>query len=162
MLFIHTKISSETIAKAPRNIGSQLKMQQTTCVDVLAQMFGAYLTTTRSERIVDKYPELIFRVDFVRALFPDARFIFLVRNGWDTCHSIANWSKRLGVQRQWRESMTGGGLKTGNGTSWLEQLVKTDPAFSEIADAVKHFDRHLDRAAIEWISYHAGRHPSHG
>ena len=54
-----------------------------------AQMFGAYLTTTRSERVVDKYPELIFRVDFVRALFPDARFIFLVRNGWDTCQSIA-------------------------------------------------------------------------
>ena len=63
-----------------------------------AQMFGAYLTATRSKRLVDKYPELIFRLDFVRALFPDARFIFLVRNGWDTCHSIANWSQRLGVE----------------------------------------------------------------
>ena len=63
-----------------------------------SQMFGAYLTATRSKRLVDKYPELIFRVDFVRALFPDARFIFLVRNGWDTCHSIATWSKRLGAQ----------------------------------------------------------------
>jgi len=62
-----------------------------------AQMFGAYLTATRSKRLVDKYPELIFRVDFVRALFPDARFIFLGRNGWDTCHSIAIWSARLGV-----------------------------------------------------------------
>ena len=47
-----------------------------------SQMFGAYLTATRSKRLVDKYPELIFRIDFVRALFPDARFIFLARNGW--------------------------------------------------------------------------------
>ena len=71
------------------------------------QMFGTYLTVTRAKRLVDKYPELIFRVDFVRSLFPDARFIFLVRNGWDTCQSIAAWSKRLGVEIN-GENTTGG------------------------------------------------------
>ena len=113
------------------------------------QMFGAYLTTTRSERIVDKYPELIFRVDFVRSLFPDARFIFLVRNGWDTCHSIANWSKRLGVRVN-GEKHDWWGVEDRKWHLLAEQLVKTDPVFSEIADEVKHFDRHLDRAVIEW------------
>ena len=115
-----------------------------------AQMFGAYLTTTRSERLVDKYPELIFRVDFVRALFPDARFIFLVRNGWDTCHSIATWSKRLGVHVN-GEKHDWWGVEDRKWRLLVEQLVKTDAAFSEIADEVARFERHLDRAAVEWI-----------
>ncbi len=115
-----------------------------------AQMFGAYLTTTRSERLVDKYPELIFRVDFVRALFPDARFIFLVRNGWDTCHSIAAWSKRLGVHAN-GEKHDWWGVEDRKWRFLVEQLVKTDTALSAIADKVEHFERHLDRAAVEWI-----------
>ena len=114
------------------------------------QMFGAYLTTTRSERLVDKYPELIFRTDFVRALFPDARFIFLVRNGWDTCHSIATWSNRLGVHVN-GEKHDWWGVQDRKWRLLVEQLVKTDPILSKIADEVKHFERHLDRAAVEWI-----------
>ena len=114
------------------------------------QMFGAYLTTTRSERLVDKYPELIFRVDFVRALFPDARFIFLVRNGWDTCHSITTWSKRLGVRVN-GEKHDWWGVEDRKWRLLVEQLVKTDAAFSEIADEVEGFESHLDRAAVEWI-----------
>ena len=116
-----------------------------------AQMFGAYLTATRSKRLVDKYPELIFRVDFVRALFPDARFIFLIRNGWDTCHSIATWSKRLGVQVN-SEKHDWWGVDDRKWRLLIEQLVKTDPIFAEMeTDDIKHFERHLDRAAIEWI-----------
>lgn len=114
------------------------------------RMFGAYLTATRSECLVDKYPELIFRVDFVRALFPDARFIFLVRNGWDTCHSIATWSKRLGVQVN-GEKHDWWGVDNRKWRLLVQQLVKTDVLFSEMADEIKHFDRHLDRAAVEWI-----------
>ncbi len=115
-----------------------------------AQMFGAYLTVTGSKRLVDKYPELIFRVDFVRALFPDARFIFIVRNGWDTCHSIANWSKRLGIEVN-GEKHDWWGVDDRKWQLLGEQLVKTDPIFAGIADAVKCFERHLDRAAVEWI-----------
>ena len=115
-----------------------------------AQMFGAYLTATRSKRIVDKYPELIFRVDFVRALFPDARFIFLARNGWDTCHSIANWSQRLGVEIK-GEKHDWWGVNDRKWQLLVEQLVKTDPLLSEVADEIKCFEKHLDRAAVEWI-----------
>ena len=114
------------------------------------QIFGAYLTATRSKRLVDKYPELIFRVDFVRALFPDARFVFLVRNGWDTCHSIANWSQRLGIQVN-GEKHDWWGINDRKWRLLVEQLVKTDPVFSEAADEIQYFDKHLDRAAIEWI-----------
>jgi hypothetical protein len=44
------------------------------------RIYGAYLAATGSKRVVDKYPELIFRVPFVKRIFPDAKFIFLVRN----------------------------------------------------------------------------------
>ena len=115
-----------------------------------AQMFGAYLMATRSKRLVDKYPELIFRVDFVRAIFPDARFIFLVRNGWDTCHSIATWSKRLGVHIN-GEKHDWWGVDDRKWRLLVEQLIKTDSVFSQTADEIKKFDRHLDRAAVEWI-----------
>ena len=115
-----------------------------------SQMFGAYLTVTRSKRLVDKYPELIFRVDFVRTLFPDARFIFLVRNGWDTCHSIATWSKRLSVQVK-GERHDWWGVDDRKWRLIVEQLVKTDSVLAEMVNEIKHFKRHLDRAAIEWI-----------
>ena len=114
------------------------------------QIFGAYLTATRSKRLVDKYPELIFRVDFVRTLFPDARFIFLVRNGWDTCQSIAAWSKRLGVQVN-GEKHDWWGVNDRKWRLIAEQLVETEPVFSKIAGEIKQCERHLDRAAIEWI-----------
>jgi hypothetical protein len=37
------------------------------------RLFGAYLASIFSPRLVDKYPELIFRVPFVREIFPDAK-----------------------------------------------------------------------------------------
>ena len=40
---------------------------------------------------------------------------------------------------------------TESGGLLVEQLVKTDPVFSQTADEVKYFERHLDRAAVEWI-----------
>lgn len=64
------------------------------------RLFGAYATLTLSKRIVDKNPEMIFRIPFVQAIFPDAKFIFLVRNGWDTIGSIVTWSKREAVRVQ--------------------------------------------------------------
>lgn len=115
-----------------------------------AQMFGAYLSVTGSKRLVDKYPELIFRVDFVRVIFPDARFIFLIRNGWDTCHSIANWSKRLGIQMN-GERHDWWGVDDRKWKLLVDQLVTTDVDLKNIIEDVKNFDRHLDRAAVEWI-----------
>ena len=113
------------------------------------QMFGAYLGAVRAKRLVDKYPELIFRVDFVQALFPDARFIFLTRNGWDTCRSIATWSERLGVAVD-GEKHDWWGVDDRKWELLVEQLVKTEPLLSESADEILQFEGHLDRAAVEW------------
>lgn len=114
------------------------------------KLFGAYLYFSGSQRVVDKYPELVFRVPFVRALFPNAKFIFLVRNGWDTCQSIEGWSNRLGIevnaevhdwwgadQRKWK-------------LLW-EQLIRDNPDFKALHSEKKSLENPLDMATLEWV-----------
>jgi len=55
-------------------------------------LFSWYLRISRSRRVVDKYPELIFRTGFVRAIFPDARFLIAVRSPDRVLPSVAAWS----------------------------------------------------------------------
>ncbi len=114
------------------------------------RLFGAYLRAVASKRVVDKHPELIFRVPFVRSIFPDARFVFLVRNGWDTCRSIESWSIRKGV-RATGELHDWWGTNNRKWRLMLEQLVPRDEALADIAEMVEGFERHRDMAAVEWI-----------
>jgi hypothetical protein len=114
------------------------------------RLFGAYLRAVASQRVVDKYPELIFRVPFVKTIFPDARFIFLVRNGWDTCRSIEGWSERKGTSEAGEVHDWWGA----NNRKWrlmLEQLVPREKVLADVVDAIKEFDHHSDMAAVEWI-----------
>jgi hypothetical protein len=114
------------------------------------RLFGAYLWTVRSGRLVDKYPELVFRVPFVKAIFPDAKFIFLVRNGWDTCSSIKKWSKRLGVSQS-GETHDWWGADNRKWNLMLDELVVPDPIFSDVIDRLRALSNHSDMAAVEWI-----------
>lgn len=114
------------------------------------RLFGAYLAAVCSRRLVDKYPELVFRVPFVRRLFPDARFIFLVRNGWDTCASIDKWSVRCG-ERKNGEVHDWWGVNRRKWNLMLRELVAPDPYFAEIAGVASGFERHTDMAALEWV-----------
>ncbi len=114
------------------------------------QLFGAYLSATGAKRVVDKYPELIFRVDYVRALFPDARFVFLVRNGWDTCTSIAAWSDRLGIQLN-GETHDWWGVNSRKWQLLVDQLVSTDIDLKDILEDIKNSKSHLERAVVEWV-----------
>ncbi|NEQ22844.1 MAG: sulfotransferase [Microcoleus sp. SIO2G3] len=114
------------------------------------RLFGAYLTAVASKRVVDKYPELIFRTSFVRTIFPDAKFIFLVRNGWDTCQSITGWSKRFGVQDK-DEVHDWWGVNYRKWHLLVNQLVATNPNFKSITEEVRSLNRQTDMAAVEWI-----------
>ena len=113
------------------------------------RLFGAYLRAVASGRVVDKYPELIFRIPFVRAIFPDARFVFLVRDGWATCQSIDSWSKRKGT-REGGEVHDWWGANNRKWSLMLEQLAPKEEAFAGIIDVLEGLDRHGDMAAVEW------------
>lgn len=114
------------------------------------RLFGAYLAATLAERVVDKYPELIFRVPFVKALFPDAKFLFLVRNGWDTCHSIRGWSNRLG-QQAGDETHDWWGVNRRKWNLLVEQLVPEHSDLAPHAEAMRTWTSHSNMAAVEWI-----------
>lgn len=114
------------------------------------RLFGRYLQGVGARRVVDKYPELIFRIEYVRALFPDARFVFIYRNGIDACQSIVKWSERLGRE-------TNHGLEDWWGrndckwhTLWQE-LVLGDPAYADLAALPADALDHANRAAVEWV-----------
>jgi len=114
------------------------------------RLYGAYLAVTGSKRVVDKYPELIFRIEFVQEIFSDAKFIFLVRNGWDTCSSIQNWSRRLGVSTE-SETHDWWGVNKRKWNLLLDQVVSKDNAFESIIQEIRGISDHQDMAAVEWI-----------
>lgn len=114
------------------------------------RLFGAYLACVSARRVVDKYPELVFRVPFVIAIFPDAKFILLVRNGWDTCSSIESWSGA-------HAAVAGGGAADWWGVDrrkWgllQSELLAGDPEFDSIRALAGGLRRQRDMAAVEWI-----------
>ena len=112
----------------------------------LHRYYRAFLWLSGSRRVVDKYPELLFRTDLIDAAFPGAQKILLLRNGADTCQSIAAWSAR----------------RDGSGSDWwgrdrrkwhllVEQLVAPDPFFAPALAQIRALTRHVDMAAVEWI-----------
>lgn len=114
------------------------------------QLYGFYRMLTGSPRVVDKYPEMIFRVPYLKAIFPDAKFIFLVRNGWDTVQSIEHWSQRLGEQVKGEKHDWWGA----NNRKWrllIAQVASQDRLLAPHLDEIKTFTRHEDMAAVEWV-----------
>ncbi|MEM1195494.1 MAG: sulfotransferase [Pseudomonadota bacterium] len=113
------------------------------------RVFGSYLALSGTRRLVDKYPELIFRTEFVRAIFPDARFLFLSRSGAATCASIDSWSKRLGTNED-GETHDWWGADDRKWRLLVEQLVPEHADLAAHQDAISALD-HTGRAAVEWI-----------
>jgi hypothetical protein len=114
------------------------------------RIYGAYLALTFSERVVDKYPELIFRVPFVRAVFPDAKFLFLVRNAYDTCSSVERWLRRNGINVNGERHDWWGA----NNRKWklmIEQLVVPEASLAGIKEEMAALTRPTDMAAVEWV-----------
>lgn len=94
-------------------------------------------------RVVDKYPELIFRLEFLRALCPTAQVIALTRDGVETCHSIATWSGRR------RGTWWGRADRKWN--MMVAELVGGHPTLGLLRAQIAPMTQDQDRAAVEWI-----------
>jgi len=119
-------------------------------INIAHKLYGFYLLLSASSRVVDKYPELIFRTKFVKAIFPDAKFIFIVRNGWDTCASIKHWSERKGKIKG-NETEDWWGINNRKWHLLVNQLVAEDNALKSFLEQISNFNNHIDMAATEWI-----------
>lgn len=113
------------------------------------KIFGGYLALTGTSRVLDKYPELIFRTEFVRAIFPDAKFLFLSRNGAETCGSIEHWSERLGTTVN-GETHDWWGADDRKWALLTDQLVPEHPDLAAHIADLPSLD-HQSRAAVEWV-----------
>jgi hypothetical protein len=133
-------------------------------VDKFHKLYGGFLKLGRRTRILDKYPEALFRITFLLRAFPDAKFIWLVRNGNDTIASIEKWSAlhrsdTSGAREDWW------GRDNRKWQALVEQVCSKDPLFADNIPAVLSLDRDVDKAAVEWtVSVQQGlreeaRHP---
>lgn len=116
----------------------------------LSKIYSSVMWVGFASRVVDKYPELVFRANYVTALFPRSKFIAILRDGVDTCASVTNWSKRKGVYQN-GESYDWWGK---NGRKWkylINELIPEHQDLQMIKDKLLSLEDHRDRAAVEWI-----------
>lgn len=117
----------------------------------LKKLYAVYLTSVFSKRVVDKYPELIFRIDFVKKIFPDAKFLFLQRNGIDTCASTDKWVQDNRIENK-NDVEDWWGLNNRKWKLMIEQVVPSSKLLRPFIDKIKLVDNQADMAAVEWIA----------
>ncbi|MCF8318709.1 MAG: sulfotransferase [Sphingobacteriaceae bacterium] len=115
------------------------------------KLYGAFQWITQSNRVLDKYPELVFRIPAILKIFPDAKFIFLIRNGNDTCKSIDQWSQKLGkINANTKDDWWGR-----NDRKWeilKSEILQKDPYFKSLQSYLNNHVTHSNKAALEWIA----------
>jgi len=113
------------------------------------KIYGFYLRMLGKKRVVDKYPELTFRHGFVEHLFPDAKFIFIARNGFDTSVSIHQWSKENGksesgiIEDWWGKNQRKWNLL-------IDDVLCYDDELGMHVDEFRTIEDHQNRGAVEW------------
>ncbi|HSA83014.1 MAG TPA: sulfotransferase [Geminicoccaceae bacterium] len=101
----------------------------------IRRAFAAEVRLQRAERLVEKLPINAFRIDYIAAMFPDAQFVHLIRNGLEVAASIAKQDERgrwFGHQDcKWR---------------WLVEHARERGEAGRVAHCAASFERGL----LEW------------
>lgn len=118
----------------------------------LRTFYRAFMHISGSRRIVDKYPELLFRCDLLDKVFPGARKIILVRHGEETCQSVRGWSERHGRTGADGRTEDWWGRDSRKWHLLVRDVISQDVAFAKILPVVERFDDMVNRAAVEWIA----------
>ncbi len=116
----------------------------------LSRIYSWAMRWGMARRVVDKYPELVFRIPFVKALFPKARFVAIMRNGVDTCSSVTSWSRR-NTDFEGDQVHDWWGRDSRKWHLLVEQIVPEHPDLAPLKDQLETTTDHRDRAAVEWI-----------
>ena len=116
----------------------------------IAKVYSNALRAGFARRVVDKYPELIFRIPFVKALFPKARFVAILRDGVDTCSSVTGWSRRKGEVVS-GETHDWWGRDDRKWLMIVDELVPEHDDLAPLQAQLRVCKDHRDRAAVEWI-----------
>ena len=117
---------------------------------VMKKLYGFYLTSVFSKRVVDKYPELIFRIDYIKKIFPDARILFLQRNGFQTAVSTAQWIEDNREKKN-NETHDWWGANNRKWNLLVEQVVSESKLLNQHIEKIKKIKNQVEKAAVEWI-----------
>lgn len=118
------------------------------CAKEIKGVYSRSLKFTGTRKIVDKYPEMLFRTDYLCEMFSKPRFIFLSRNADDTIASTTNWTLKNRIESA-KEDWWGV-----DGRKWkllVEQVVPQDEDLANHVAIIKDLTSESDKAAVEWI-----------
>ena len=109
-------------------------------------LYAHYARVVRAQRVVDKYPELTYRAQYLRALFPEAVLIAIVRDPGAVMGSIEAWNTRnsRGEENWW-------GVADSKWVQLWDQLAADDPVLSSAFPAGRSIQDDTQRALIEWV-----------
>ena len=116
----------------------------------IKKLYGFYLRSVFSKRVVDKYPELIFRIDYIKKIFPDAKVLFLHRNGLQTAASTVQWIADNRVERS-NEIHDWWGLNNRKWNLLVDQVIPESKLLSQHVEKIKAINNQIEKAAVEWI-----------
>jgi len=119
--------------------------------EIINSFYAHLLSLTNTNVIIDKYPELIFRIPWVKAICPSAKFIFVYRDPYETINSISKWSQRHGkisgdnMEDWW-------GLHNRKWDILVEETIIPNHNYTDIKNKLDKFKSdNLTKAAVEWI-----------
>lgn len=119
-------------------------------VERISSIYQTYQYFTASKVIVDKYPEMIFRTGYTESVFPNSKYIFLIRNGVDIVRSITYWSERKAVIDK-QEVHDWWGKDDRKWKLLVQQVATRDAYFNELVPFLLNCKEHVTRAAVEWM-----------
>ncbi|HMT27723.1 MAG TPA: sulfotransferase [Bacteroidia bacterium] len=117
--------------------------------NTVKSIYSSYLNFSGTKRIVDKFPEMIFRIEYLNKIFKNPKFIFLYRNPWDTIASTALWSE---THRNENKHEDWWGVNNRKWNLLLEQIIPYDPSLAKYQEIISSFKKESDKAAVEWIT----------
>lgn len=118
---------------------------------IAQRIFGRYLSVIGRARLLDKYPEHIFRVDYLLSIFPDAKIVFITRSGVDAVASIAKWSQDNGLEQS--DSVEDWWGRNDAKWDYLCEQILSEPSYKEaLVDVDLPALDHVNRAALEWVA----------
>ncbi|NIV44574.1 sulfotransferase [Candidatus Bathyarchaeota archaeon] len=115
----------------------------------IRRLYGGYLKLTRRQRVVDKYPEAVFRASYISECFPDCKFIVLIRDGLDTINSVAKWNSQFS-KSDGHKKHDWWGIDDRKWISLVKQVACRLPAFRGKESLLMSLSTDIDRAALEW------------
>ena len=94
---------------------------------------------------------MIFRVPFLKKIFPDAKFVFIYRNGWNASSSSDNWSKLNSKTMKNNEIHDWWGKNNRKWNLLINQVATKDVMLRNELDSLKAINNSNDKSAIEWL-----------